>query len=64
MRIGSLLRREMGDVFDVAKSSLTPEEWLTTPAIVELEAMGQGPANFTTLMLCALIREGLKVNPT
>ena len=63
VRIGSLLRREMGDVFDVAKSSLTPEEWLTTPAIVELEAMGQGPANFTTLMLCALIREGLKVNP-
>lgn len=64
VRIGSLLRREMGDVFDVAKSSLTPEEWLTTPAIVELEAMGQGPANFTTLMLCALIREGLKVDPT
>lgn len=63
VRIGSLLRREMGDVFDVAKSSLSPEEWLTTPAVVELEAMGQGPANFTTLMLCALIREGLKVNP-
>ena len=64
VRIGSLLRREMGDVFDVSKSSLSPEEWLTTPAIVELESMGQGPANFTTLMLCALIRECLKVNPT
>lgn len=63
VRIGSLLRREMGDVFDVARSSLTPEEWLTTPAIVELEAMGQGPANFMTLMLCSLIRECLKVNP-
>ena len=63
VRIGSLLRREMGDVFDVAKSSLSPEEWLTTPAIVELEAMGQGPANFMTLMLCSLIRECLKVNP-
>lgn len=63
VRIGSLLRREMGDVFDVAKSSMAPEEWLSTPAIVELEAMGQGPANFTTLMLCALIRECLKVNP-
>lgn len=63
VRIGSLLRREMGDVFDVARSSLAPEEWLTTPAIVELEAMGQGPANFMTLMLCSLIRECLKVNP-
>jgi len=63
VRIGSLLRREMGDVFDVPCSSLKPEQWLTTPAIVELEAMGQGPANFMTLMLCSLIRECLKVNP-
>ena len=63
VRIGSLLRREMGDVFDVPISSLEPEQWLTTPVIVELEAMGQGPANFMTLMLCSLIRECLKVNP-
>ena len=63
VRIGSLLRREMGDVFDAPYSSLTPEQWLTTPAIVELEAMGQGPANFMTLMLCSLIRECLKVDP-
>lgn len=62
VRIGSLLRREMGDVFDVSKSSLTPEEWLKIPAIVELEAMGRGPANFMTLMLCSLIRECLKIN--
>lgn len=64
VRIGSLLRREMGDVFDVPKSTLSPEEWLTTPAIIELEAMGKGPANFLTLMLCSLIRECLKINPS
>lgn len=63
VRIGGLLRREMGDVFDVPYSSLRPEQWLTTPAIVELESMGQGPANFMTLMLCSLIRECLKVDP-
>lgn len=63
VRIGSLLRREMGDVFDVKKSSLAPEEWLTTPSIIELESMGSGPANFLTLMLCSLIRECLKTNP-
>jgi len=63
VRIGGLLRREMGDVFDVPFSTLRPEQWLTTPAIVELESMGQGPANFMTLMLCSLIRECLKVNP-
>lgn len=63
VRIGSLLRREMGDLFDVPESTFTPEKWLEVPAVIELESMGTGPANFLTLMLCALIRETLKVNP-
>lgn len=63
MRIGSLLRREMKDIFDVSKSTLAPEDWLKKPVIIELEALGEGPANFVTLLLCTLIRETLKVNP-
>ena len=63
VRIGSLLRREMGDVFDVPESTFAPEKWLEVPAVIELESMGTGPANFLTLMLCSLIRETLKVNP-
>lgn len=63
VRIGSLLRREMGDVFDVPSSTIPPEKWLEIPAIIELESMGTGPANFLTLMLCSLIRETLKVDP-
>lgn len=63
VRIGSLLRREMGDVFDVPESTFTPEKWLEVPAVIELESMGTGPANFLTLMLCTLIRETLKVDP-
>jgi hypothetical protein len=63
VRIGSLLRREMGDVFDAPESTLSPEEWLNVPALIELEAMGSGPANFLTLLLSTLIRESLKVNP-
>lgn len=63
VRIGSLLSREMGDVFNVAESSMAPEEWLIRPVVIELEAMGSGPANFLTLMLSTLIRETLKVNP-
>ena len=63
VRIGSLLRREMGDVFDVPESTFIPEKWLEVPAVIELESMGTGPANFLTLMLCSLIRETLKVNP-
>lgn len=63
VRIGSLLRREMKDMFDVRRSTLRPEEWLKRPVIIELEALGEGPANFVTLLLCTLIREVLKVDP-
>lgn len=63
MRIGSLLRREKKSIFNVKKSILSPEEWLKYPIIIELEALGEGPANFVTLLLCTLIREVLKVNP-
>jgi len=63
VRIGSLLRREMGDVFNVPKSSIQPEEWLEKPALIELEAMGSGPSNFLSLLLSTLIRETLKITP-
>ncbi|MFR3443036.1 MAG: ATP-binding protein [Coprococcus sp.] len=63
VRIGSLLQREMGDVFDVTESTFSPEEWLEKPVCIELESMGEGTANFMNLMLCALIRESLKVDP-
>lgn len=63
MRIGSLLRREMKEIFDVPRSTLSPEEWLENPVIIELESLGEGPANFVTLLLCTLIRETLKANP-
>ena len=59
----SLLRREMKEMFDTSKSMLTPEEWLKRPVIIELESLGEGPANFVTLLLCTLIRETLKANP-
>ncbi len=63
VRIGSLLKREMGDVFNVSKSSIAPEEWLNQPVLIELEAMGSGPANFLSLLLSTLIRETLKITP-
>lgn len=63
MRIGSLLRREKKDIFDVDKSILTPEEWMKYPIVMELESLGKETANFITLLLCTLIRETLKVNP-
>lgn len=64
VRIGSLLRREIGNVYNVRKSSLEPEEWLRRPVIIELEALGEGPANFMSLLISTLIREVLKIRKT
>lgn len=63
MRIGSLLRREMADMFDTETSSYTPEQWIKRPIIIELESLGEGPRNFVNLLICTIIREMLKVNP-
>lgn len=61
VRIGSLLTREMGDIFDVQRSSVPPNEWIRRSAIIELESMGKDQANFTTLLISTLIRETLKI---
>lgn len=60
VRIGSLITREMADIFDVQRSSVKPDDWLTRSAIIELESLGKDPANFTTLLIATLIRETLK----
>ena len=61
VRIGSLMTREMGDIFDVPRSTVPPEEWIKRSAIVELESLGTDPANYMTLLIATLIRETLKV---
>lgn len=61
VRIGSLLKREIGNVYNVESSSIMPEEWLDKPAIIELEPLGEGPANFMSLLISTLVREALKV---
>lgn len=63
VRIGSLITREMGDVFDVPGSTITPEEWLRIKCVIELESLGPDAANFLTLLLLTLIRELLRQNP-
>lgn len=64
VRIGSLLRREIGNVYNVYQSSMEPEEWLERPIIIELESLGEGPANFMSLLISTLIREVLKIKKT
>lgn len=63
VRIGSLMQREMGDIFDVEKSTFPPEEWIEHSAIIELASLGTAPTNFMMLMLLTLIREVLGLKP-
>jgi hypothetical protein len=62
-RIGGLLRREQGEIFDVPRSTIDPGDWLKRPAIIELAGLGRSQANFLTLLLCVLIRESLMADP-
>ena len=61
VRIGSLMAREMGDIFDVPRSTFRPEEWLNKSAVIELASLGTAPSNFMILMLMTLIREVLDI---
>lgn len=63
VRIGSLVTREMGNVFDVPGSTFAPEDWLHTKCVIELESLGPDAANFLTLLLLTIIRELLRQNP-
>ena len=63
VRIGSLIKREMGNVFDVPKSTLSPEEWMDWHCVLELESLGADAANFLTLLLSTIVREMLRQNP-
>lgn len=44
--------------------AIEPEDWLSRPVIIELEALGEGPANFMSLLISTLIREVLKIRKT
>lgn len=59
VRIGSLMDRTGGYVYNVCKSTIAPEEWLERPVILELEQLGKNQANFMVLLICAFIREAL-----
>lgn len=63
VRLGGLMERDAGELFDVKYSTLKPEEWLTTSAIVELEVLGEQAKNFFVLLVCHYILETLRANP-
>ncbi len=62
-RIGSLLSREKGDVFDIPLSTLEPKLWTKKAILIELEGLGEDTANFLTLLISTIIRETIKAEP-
>lgn len=63
VRLGGLMERDAGELFNAPLSTLSPEEWLTSSAIVELEVLGEQAKNFFVLLVCHYILESLRVNP-
>lgn len=63
VRLGGLMERDAGELFNSHRSTLTPDEWLTVSAIVELEVLGEQAKNFFVLLVCHYILETLRVNP-
>lgn len=63
VRLGNLMERGTGELFNTKTSTLSPEEWITSSAIVELEVLGENAKNFFVLLLCNYILETLKIDP-
>ena len=64
VRLGGLMERDAGELFNVRSSTIPPEEWLNVSAIVELEVLGEQAKNFFVLLICHYILESLRANPT
>lgn len=63
VRLGGLMERDAGELFNSYFSTLAPDEWLTVSAIVELEVLGEQAKNFFVLLVCHYILETLRANP-
>lgn len=63
VRLGGLMERDAGEVYNTKASTLSPEEWLNVSAIVELEVLSEQAKNFFVLLVCHYILETLRVNP-
>lgn len=63
VRLGGLMERDAGELFNTHLSTLAPDEWLTSSAIVELEVLGEQAKNFFVLLVCHYILETLRTDP-
>jgi len=57
VRIGSLLKRSIGRIFDTQISNPSIETLMTTPCIIELDALNEEQSNLMIMFLLSQIRE-------
>jgi len=63
VRLGSLMERDAGELFNTSISTLQPKQWIEKSAIVELEVLSEQAKNFFVLLVCHYILETLRVSP-
>ena len=63
VRLGGLMERNAGELFNTRMSTLRPDEWISNSAIVELEVLGEEAKNFFVLLVCHYILETLRADP-
>ena len=63
VRLGGLMERDAGEIFNSKVSTLKPSEWIEVSAIVELEVLGEQAKNFFVLLVCHYVLETLRSNP-
>lgn len=63
VRLGGLMERDAGELFNTHLSTLAPNKWITESAIVELEVLGEQAKNFFVLLVCHYILETLRADP-
>lgn len=63
VRLGGLMERDAGELFNVPYSTLSPGEWIRKSAIIELEVLGEQAKNFFILLVCHYILETLRADP-
>lgn len=64
VRLGGLMERDAGELFNAPFSTISPDDWVNKSAIVELEVLGEQAKNFFVLLVCHYILETLRANPS
>jgi len=62
VRIGSLLRRSVGRIFDSSRSLPDIDTLMKTPCIIELDGLNEEQSNLMIMFLLAQIREYVRAN--